>query len=146
MTNKEFLEEVFRHAAEDAPQSFEFIRSVGEWAHARKYKRGLKIIIKLLSKAVKDLTKDIQKLDKIKEKTIEDLSISDLRLCALAAREQFIATINFYRGELYTIVDMLKEFRSYFFANNNLITIGFLGRYRPEEDLVDFRTLPISFF
>lgn len=53
--------------------------------------------------------------------------------------------ITFYKDEIKTINDMIKEFKTYLWGNRHTIQT-LLGRIRTEDEMVDYRTLPISLF
>ena len=55
------------------------------------------------------------------------------------------ACADFYETEANTLKDMLREWRCYL-RYGHLLRMGLLGFPRPEEDMVDWRTLPVSLF
>lgn len=67
----------------------------------------------------------------------------DIRL--LISAKQVKDCADFYFNEAETLKDMLSEFRCYVRYGHRLRMYLF-GCERPEEDMTDWRTLPLSFF
>lgn len=52
----------------------------------------------------------------------------------------------FFRTEVATTKDMIKEYKTFLWYNDNFIKQWLLGYQREERDMVDFRTLPWRLF
>jgi len=134
----EFMQQVFEFAAKGEHNKFEFIRCM-------EHRKTVKIYVKGMRKLVKGLKQIYQSLLKQYKESQLKIDLHDL----LELQEIILSyktVIEFYQTELDVAVDMLKEFRTYLWSNNNLFKIGLFHGYREDNELVDFRTIPVSFF
>ena len=128
------FKELVERALNNDYQPFEFIGSLTERSVARTCISATKKIIKLFKNL--ELSSAETYADLIREgKQSPEI---------LLAHIQFKQCVKFYEKELFTLKDMLAEYRAYVFGGNILNTL--LGVYRKEEDKVDFRKLPWKLF
>lgn len=131
---KQFFEELVKKAFEGKQSDFEFIRNFEMIQTARLYKRGVKKVSDVFASLAKGLLRQYSEQIKLGKQDIE----------ALLAAKQFEICRDYYKKEFETAKDMLSEYRTYMFSGHILDTI--FGRYRPDEECVDYRTLPFKLF
>lgn len=119
------------NAFEGVHMKFEFLRC---WEHckvARIYLNGLRHVIKFFKSAQKVNKAIIAENEKQGKIDLEAMLMSEsLKLC-----------IDYYKKELRIAKDMLSEYREYI-CSGHIIDTFILPRWRPDEECVDYRTLP----
>ena len=131
---KQFFEELVKKALEGKQSNFEFIRDLKMIQTARLYKRGIKKISGVFASLAKGLLKQYSEQVKLGRQDVE----------VLLAIKQFEICRDYYKKEFEIAKDMLSEYRTYMFSGHILDTI--FGRYRPDEECVDYRKLPFKLF
>jgi len=115
-------------------QPFQFIGSLQDRSVAKTCIKATKKIIKLFKKLEDSSALTYVELIKQGKQSVD----------VLLAHIQFKQCVKFYEKELFTLQDMLKEYRAYVFGGHVMKTL--LGIYREKKDMVDYRTLPWSLF
>ena len=100
----------------------------------REYIRGTTATVQMFNNLITNLTKVY--VDQI-EKNTQDLGI-------MLSLKQFYTCKDYYQKEREIAEDMLDEYRSYIWGGHIWDTL--VGNTRKEEDMVDYRTLPIKWF
>ena len=100
----------------------------------REYIRGTTATVQMFNNLITNLTKVY--VDQI-EKNAQDLGI-------MLSLKQFYTCKEYYQKEREIAEDMLDEYRSYIFGGHVWDTL--VGNTRKEEDMVDYRTLPVKWF
>ena len=100
----------------------------------REYIRGTTATVQMFNNLITNLTKVY--VDQI-EKNTQDLGI-------MLSLKQFYTCKDYYQKEREIAEDMLDEYRSYIFGGHVWDTL--VGNTRKEEDMVDYRTLPVKWF
>lgn len=134
--NKDVAEALLRNVQENRHQPWEFIKSTRMCKAAKIYRSAMEKIADSFAKQARGFMQKY--LDGLKAGTPDVkflITYRDFKLCA-----------DFYEQEVKTCDDMLDEYRCFFNANWHFITIGLLGFERREEDMVDYRTLPLKIF
>lgn len=127
---------MLEHALNDAPTEFRLLSSADEFFGAKSVAKACRKLAKRLYKTVRRTTRDYAEGIRFgdEESIVEILSIKQVKDCA-----------DFYFREYETLKDMISEFRCYV-RYGHRIRMLLLGEERPEEDMTDWRELPISFF
>lgn len=139
MEEKEFkIDPMFKELVEKAlaneNQDFQFIGNLTEWNVAKTCVRATKKIIKLFKGLEENSAQAYVELIKHGKQSTE----------VLLAHIQFKQCVKFYEKELFTLKDMLSEYKAYVWGGHVCRTL--LGIYREEKDMVDYRKLPWSLF
>lgn len=100
----------------------------------REYIKGTTATVQMFNNLITNLTKVY--VDQI-EKNTQDLGI-------MLSLKQFYACKDYYQKEREIAEDMLDEYRSYIWGGHIWDTL--VGNTRKEEDMVDYRTLPVKWF
>jgi hypothetical protein len=131
MNDREMFAMLVSVALTNKNMDFEFIRCL-------EHRKVVKIYIKGVKKVVK-FFKNISKLaDKAAKLAMQDPQID---LSVIMAAKEFRHCKNYYIKELKIAKDMLSEYREYV-CSGHLIDTFILPRWRPDEECVDYRTLP----
>jgi len=128
------FKEIVERALNNDHQPFEFIGNLTERSVAKTCVSATKKIIKLFRQLEENSAYTYVDLIKRGKQSSE----------ILLAHIQFKQCVKFYEKELETLKDMLKEYRAYFWAGH--VFSSLLGFYRKDEDKVDYRKLPWSWF
>lgn len=126
--------QVLATALEGTHRQFEFIRSLKMFFKVKKY---YKLHLKACEELKKAMSQAFNDYLSCKQQGID-------RLDLLIAFTQIRQCVTFYKEEARILKDSMKEYVCYI-HNNHLIATLF-GKVRPEEDLVDWRKIPISFW
>ena len=130
--NAKECEELFisltERALNDNHNDWEFIRNPVEWGVARKTKAGLYKIIELYDCISKELY--IEYCKQVKQSS-HDFSM-------LVALKQYQQCVEFYKQELFTIADMLEEYKAYLWKGH-FLTQFFYQQDREQWHLWDHR-------
>ena len=100
----------------------------------REYIRGTTATVQMFNNLITNLTKVY--VNQI-EKNTQDLGI-------MLSLKQFYTCKDYYQKEREIAEDMLDEYRSYIWGGHIWDTL--VGNTRKEEDMVDYRTLPVKWF
>lgn len=130
----EFFEVLVQRALEGKQSDFEFIRNYKMLRVAKLYKKGVRKVSRLFESIRKSLLKQYQAT--IKSGT-QDIKV-------IMSITQFEKCRDYYKKERAIAKDMISEYRTYVFSGHILDTL--LGKIRPDNECVDFRTLPIKWF
>lgn len=131
---KDFLVQLLKQALEEEHSSPQWISSWEERNLIKAYIKDLKQIIKNLKITLKNATKIyIQQI----ETGTQDLEI-------ILGIKQFTHCKKYYEEELNIFKDLLDEYRAYIWGGHVWDTL--VGNIRKDEDMVDYRTLPIKWF
>ena len=136
--SKEQQEELFttlvQKALKGEQSEFRFIVCWQDRNIVRDYIRGTTATVQVFDSLITNLTKVY--VDQI-EKNAQDLGI-------MLSLKQFYTCKDYYQKEREIAEDMLDEYRSYIFGGHIWDTL--VGNTRKEEDMVDYRTLPVKWF
>lgn len=137
MTNeeKELGQAVLDRVQNNQYSEFSLLTSLQAFKGAKLYRGVIKKVKEgFKAEATRCFNKYLQDAANNKADFRDLLKFRDLRHC-----------YNFYQKEYNIIDDMIDEFRCYLRSNENFIRLR-LGKVRTEEEMVDFRTLPLSLF
>lgn len=136
--NHEEIEEMFTELVKKALTSkqsdFKFLTCWQDRIIAKEYIKGLFTTIEFFNNLINTSTKLY--LEQIKTGT-QDLGL-------ILSIKQFHQCVQYYQKERAIAEDMLAEYRSYIWGGHVWDTL--VGNIRKEEDMVDYRTLPIKWF
>lgn len=113
---------------------FEFIIS-------RPMKKQVKIGIRALKKFIAGMYLDHERMQRDLDNFVGTAKDKKKLAKSIQAMEEVIV---FYLEEIEILKDMIREYRCYCWQNEHWVATLF-GRERTEEELVDWRTLPIEF-
>ena len=130
----ELLTELMNKAAEGKNSDFRFITCWGDRIVVKEYIYGVDAVIRIFADAETNSLKLYS--TQIGERA-QDLGL-------ILSIKQFNQCKNYYQKEREIAEDMLAEYRSYIWGGHIWDTL--VGNIRKEEDLVDYRTLPIKWF
>lgn len=133
-SSKEFFDELVGRAMRGEASKFEFIRDLTTFRTARAYKRGVGKIARLFGKLAEGLVRQCAALVREGAQDVD----------ALLAAKRFEICRDHYAAEAAVAKDMLSEFKAYLRSGHVIRTL--LGGYRPDEECVDYRTLPFRLF
>lgn len=128
-TNKQLVNKLIDRAKANNHSSFEFVRNLNEYTATKTFKNAVQKIATRFIKSANNLFKSYFK----------DLKEGISKLDLFLAAKEMMNISEFYMGEVAIAEDMLSEYRSYLGAGHALD--AFMGIYRPESDLHDFRIL-----
>lgn len=133
---EELSKAIYERAASGDSTKFRLLSSTSEARGCRLARRASKALAKHLRRRVESYSAEL----------IASMS-DDCRdsIQGAVALRGLIACADFYEAEANTLKDMLDEWRCYL-KYGHLLRVGLLGFQRPEEDMVDWRTLPVSLF
>lgn len=132
---EEFTKILIDRALKNEHTKFNYLRSLPELFAARQCKKALNDVIKSFNNTAKKVYLDY--LDGIKNNTD--------RIDLLVSYKQINKCIDFYKKEAEITKDIIKEYKCYL-KYGHLFKSVFLNYYRPNEDLMDWRKLPIRLF
>lgn len=137
MTEKQKVKDMTEHLVLRALQNekfeFFFIRCLDELKFIRlKRKATIKVANNFNKSAKKILNSYIKSLDDNDFKSDLLISYKQVKICA-----------NFYYNEAKILKDIIKEYKCYLKFGHFWQTL-LLNYYRPDEDCIDWRTLPLS--
>lgn len=81
-------------------------------------------------------------VEKTTESYIDQIAKDEQDLGLILALKQFTQCKDYYEQELFLAEDILKEYWSYILGGHVWDTL--LGNIRKDEDMVDYRTLPVK--
>jgi hypothetical protein len=125
---------IMKKALTGKQSDFELVKSWSERCIVKDYIRGVNTVITIFTNLEKKTYKTY--LDQIDSGT-QDLGV-------ILAIKQFNQCKKFYKRELDVALDMLDEYNCYVWSGHILDTL--VGNRRKEEDLIDYRTLPLRIF
>lgn len=133
---EELSKAIYERAASGDSTEFRLISSIDEASGC-----------KLAYKANKALARHLRKRVESYSAELGLAMTADCRdsVQGVVALRGLIACADFYKAEADTLRDMLSEWRCYL-RYGHMLRMGLLGFQRPEEDMVDWRTLPVSLF
>ena len=131
---KELFTELVNKALKGEHTKFNFLRCWSDRTPVKQYIFGIKATLKMFSELV----------DKTTESYIDQIAKDEQDLGLILALKQFIQCKDYYEQELFLAEDILKEYWSYIFGGHVWDTL--LGNIRKDEDMVDYRTLPVKWF
>ena len=131
---EELFVKLVQRALSEPNSDFFFIKSWAERIAVKEYIAGVNTTITIFSNLAEQTYKTY--LDQIKTDQ-QDLGI-------ILALKQFIQCRDYYMAERSVAEDMLAEYRSYIWGGHIWDTL--VGNIRKEEDMVDYRTLPVKWF
>lgn len=124
---QQLLTTIFEQANSAKPSEFHFICNWTDYKFYRGKRKSYRLLIRILNKGATRLLRGY----------CNSVVTGDANFLKLLAYQQLLQVIEFYEKELNTYIDMINEYEAYLFEGNLLWS--FLGGYRPEEDLRDFR-------
>ena len=128
------FKELIERAMTNDSKPFEFICCLQERAAVKAYIRATKKVVSLFKNLETQAGLSYASL------IMEGKQQSEVLLAYL----QFKRCKQFYEKELFTLKDMLSEYRAYVFGGHLASTL--LGFYRKDFDKVDYRKLPWKLF
>ena len=131
---EELFIQLMQKALTEPQSKFMFIKSWPERVAIKDYIVGVNTTIAIFENLV----------EKTHQTYIEQIKADEQDLGIILALKQFIQCRDFYIAERSVAEDMLAEYRSYVWGGHVWDTL--VGNIRKEEDLVDYRTLPIKWF
>ena len=131
---EELFIQLMQKALRGESSKFEFLRCWADRLAAKAYLKGVQKVVSIF-----------RNLETTTYKTyLEQIASGSQDLGVILALKQFIACREFYLKEMEIAYDMLDEYKSYIWGGHMIDTL--LNNYRTEEDLVDYRTLPVKWF
>jgi hypothetical protein len=100
----------------------------------KEYIRGANIVATIFSNLISTTEKVY----------LEQIATGTQDLGVILALKQFIQCRDYYYKESEVAYDMLDEYKCYVWSGHIIDTL--VGNTRREEDLVDYRTLPVKWF
>lgn len=131
---KELFTELVNKALKGEHTKFNFLRCWSDRAPVKQYILGVKVTAKMFSDLV----------DKTTESYIDQIAKDEQDLGLILALKQFTQCKDYYEQELFLAEDILKEYWSYILGGHVWDTL--LGNIRKDEDMVDYRILPVKWF
>lgn len=125
--DQKFLADLFKRAEAGEHTEFSWIRSLSEYEFRQRNKSAIKVVINTLEHSTNALFKAY----------CEDVRKGSADITKLLIRNVLLRTIEFYRRELITVIDMISEYEAYL-MDGNLID-SFFGEIRPISELWDRR-------
>ena len=122
----EMTEKLVTHAITGEATKFELLRS---WQSYRYYKS----LIKAYASILGGLTKGA---DRLYKSYCRDVTKGVGTTSKVTAYKQMLGVLSFYKNEISTISDMVKEYKLYL-LDGHLIN-SFLGIYRSDQDLRNY--------
>lgn len=126
--------ELVQKAIDDEKTDFQLIPTNEMYGVTRIFAHGTKKVIKMFKNLVVATG----------EAYAEQIQLGQTDLKLLLAHIQYRHCMEFYQNELKTAKSMMQEYRTYVMSGHILKTA--LNIPRAEEDMVDYRTLPWSWF
>lgn len=130
----ELFTELLKKALEGKNSDFRFITCWADRTVVKEYIYGVDAVIRIFADAENNSLKLYY--TQITEGT-QDLGL-------ILSIKQFHQCVQYYQKERAIAEDMLAEYRSYIWGGHVWDTL--VGNIRKEEDMVDYRTLPIKWF
>ena len=130
----EMFTELVKKAMEGKNSDFRFITCWADRAVVKEYISNVDVVIRIFADA--ETTSLKLYYPQIEEGT-QDLGL-------MLSIKQFNQCRKYYQKEREIAEDMLAEYRSYIWGGHVWDTL--VGNIRKEEDMVDYRTLPIKWF
>ncbi len=132
--SEELFMQVMTKALEGKQSGFEFITCWQVRNVVKEYIVGVDTVISIFS----DLERTFS------DSYIKQIIAGEQDLEVILSLKQFNQCRKYYEQEKAIAEDMLAEYRSYIWGGHIWDTL--VGNTRKEEDLVDYRTLPIKWF
>ena len=131
---EETFVKLMQRALEGKQSDFMFIKCWEERTLAKDYIVVAETVVELFKRLESNATKIYVNQIMAGEQELETvISLKQLYICK-----------KFYEQEIAIAEDMLAEYRSYIWGGHVWDTL--VGNIRKEEDMVDYRTLPIKWF
>lgn len=124
---QQIILDYIKHAQAAKHSEFRFIRNWLQFKFYRRKRKSFKILLGGLNKSANRLFKAY----------CQEVTRGEANFNKLLAYQQVQLAIDFYTQELNIINEIIDEYDNYLAAGN--FASSFLGAYRSEEDLVDFR-------
>ena len=133
--DEKFFEAVMKKALSGKHSDFEFIRTYEACKTARLYK----ISVKRLSKAFKNLYKELMK------SYTKNIMADEQKLEMLMSMKQFKICHDYFEKECEIAKDMLSEYHAYL-TSGHIFDQLVMNGVRSDDDCVDYRKLPWIIF
>lgn len=114
---------------------FQFIHNLGERFAAKKIFYAIKSVANGFAITA----------DHILAEYLSEQAKGNDRIDLIISYKQVMDCCKFYLDDAAILKDMIKEYRCYVFSGHIFSNI-ICGRARPEEDEIDWRTLPVKWF
>ena len=134
VAEQELFTELVNKALKDEHTKFNFLRCWSDRTQLKQYILGLKDVVKMFRNSVK----------KSAEVYVDQIAKDEQDLGLILALKQFTQCKDYYEQELFLAEDILKEYWYYIFGGHVCDTL--IGSIRKDEDMVDYRTLPVKWF
>lgn len=131
---KQVFDKLVKQALSGKHSDFEFVRNLGMLRVVRLYKRGVRRVSRLFGNMARDL------LEQYADKIVS--SMQDVE--ALLAVKRFEVCHDYYEKEVEIAKDMISEYKAYVASGHRIDAL--LGKYRPDDECVDYRKLPFKLF
>ena len=131
---QELFTELVNKALKGEHTKFNLLRCWSDRTQLKQYILGLKDVVKMFRNSVK----------KSAEVYVDQIAKDEQDLGLILALKQFTQCKDYYEQELFLAEDILKEYWYYIFGGHVLDTL--IGSIRRDEDMVDYRTLPVKWF
>lgn len=131
---KELFTDLVNKALKGEHTKFNFLRCWSDRTPVKQYIFGITATLKMFSDLV----------DKTTESYIDQIAKDEQDLGLILALKQFTQCKDYYEQELFLAEDILNEYWSYIFGGHIWDTL--VGNIRKDEDMVDYRDLPVKWF
>lgn len=131
---EELFVQLVNKALNEPQSEFFFIRSWEQRKAVKEYIVGIDSTISIF----------VNLINKVYKTYLEQIRTNEQDLGIILSLKQFIQCRDYYLTERKIAEDVLDEYRSYIWGGHIWDTL--VGNIRKEEDLVDYRTLPIKWF